>query len=53
MITLWVVVGLGVAGGILALIASWRGGDHTADLGVVSHQWLAEHRLGSGQDSRR
>ena len=50
----WIVIlGLGLAGGIAALATSWRRGDRTADMGAVSHQWIAEHRLGSGQDSRR
>ncbi len=49
----WVVIGLAVAGAVLALVSSWRRGDRPADLGAVSHQWIAEHRLGSGQDSRR
>jgi hypothetical protein len=51
--TVWVVVGLGIAGAVIALVTSWRRGDHLSDLGTVSHQWIAEHRLGSGQDSRR
>jgi len=51
--TVWVVVGLCVAGAVLAIVTSWRRGDRLADLGSVSHQWIAEHRLGSGQDSRR
>jgi hypothetical protein len=51
--TLYVVIGLGVVGGVIALVASWqRGGPHR-DLGTVSSQWISEHRLGSNQDSRR
>jgi hypothetical protein len=49
----WVVVVLGVVIAAIALVTSWRRGDQSTDLGVVSHQWIAEHRLGSGQDSRR
>ncbi len=49
----WIVIGLGVVGAVVALVASWRGGDRSADLGAVSNQWIAEHRLGSGQDWRR
>jgi hypothetical protein len=52
MSAVWVVVGLGVAGAIVALVA-WRRSDHAADLGAVSHQWIAEHRMGTGEDSRR
>jgi hypothetical protein len=51
--TIWIIVGLAVAGGVLALVTSWRRSDRLTDLGAVSHQWIAEHRLGSGQDSRR
>jgi hypothetical protein len=53
MSTVWVVLALCVAGVVAALISSWRRTDLTSDLGAVSHQWLAEHRLGSGHDSRR
>ncbi len=50
---LWIVVGLGAVGAVIALLAVWqRGGPH-ADLGTVSSQWISEHRLGSNQDSRR
>lgn len=49
----WIVVGLGAVGVVIALLASWqRGGPH-ADLGTVSSQWISEHRLGQNQDSRR
>jgi hypothetical protein len=49
----WIVVGLAVVGGVIALFASWqRGGPH-ADLGTVSSQWISEHRLGSNQDYSR
>ena len=53
MSALFVVAGLAVAGIIAALSTSWRRSDRAADLGAVSHQWIAEHRLGSGEDSRR
>ena len=49
----WIVVGLGLAIVVIARVTSWRRGGQPADLGSVSHQWIAEHRLGSGQDSRR
>jgi hypothetical protein len=50
---LWIVIGLGVVGGVIALVASrQRGGPH-ADLGTVSSQWISEHRLGQNQDFRR
>jgi hypothetical protein len=50
---MWVVIALALAGAIIALVASYRRGEHAADLGAVSHQWIAEHRLGPGEDSRR
>jgi hypothetical protein len=49
----WVVVGVGFAGGVFAMIALWRQSDRPKDLGAVSHQWIAEHRMGSGPDSRQ
>jgi len=51
--TVWVLVGLAIAGGIGAIVSSLRRADRPADLGAVSTQWIAEHRFGSGQDSRR
>jgi len=52
-LAMWIVIGLGVVGAVIALVAALqRGGPH-ADLGSVSSQWISEHRLGSGQDSRR
>ena len=53
MTTVWVVIGLTVAAAVVGLVAFWRRSDQPADMGAVSHQWIAEHRLGSGQDSRR
>lgn len=53
MSAVWIVVGLGAVGAVIALLASWqRGGPHS-DLGTVSSQWVSEHRLGQNQDSRR
>ena len=50
---IWIVVGLGVVGAVIAVIASLqRGGPH-GDLGTVSSQWISEHRLGSNQDYSR
>jgi len=48
----WVIVGVAVAGAVIAFVTSWRRGGRAADLGAVSDQWIAEHRLGSGPDSR-
>lgn len=53
MSAVWIVIGLGAVGAVIALVASWqRSGPH-ADLGTVSSQWISEHRLGQNQDSRR
>jgi hypothetical protein len=48
----WVVIGL-VLAGVVALVAAVRRGSRAADLGTVSHQWIAEHRLDSTEHSRR
>jgi hypothetical protein len=50
---IWVVIAVAVIGAAIALAASWRRADEPADLGAVSHQWIAEHRLGGGSDWRR
>lgn len=49
----WIVAALGLAGGVVARITSWRRAALPADLGVVSRQWLAEHQLDSTQDPQR
>ena len=51
--TLWVVLGLSATGATVALVTSWLRGSQAEDMGAVSNQWIAEHRLGSNQDSRR
>ena len=48
-----IVLGMGVAVTVLALATSWFRRDHHADLGSVSHHWIAEQRLGQGQDPHR
>ena len=53
MSTVLVITGVGIAAAVVALLASWSRGGKPSDLGAVSNQWIAEHRLGSGQDSRR
>jgi hypothetical protein len=47
----WIVIGLGVVGALIALATSWKRRDRLADLGAVSHQWMAEHR--QAHDPRR
>jgi hypothetical protein len=51
MTIVWIVIG--VAGAIAAVIARSHHRARTTDLGVVSHQWLAEHRLSQTPDSHR
>jgi hypothetical protein len=49
----WIVLGIGVAVAVLMLTTSWRRRDQSLDLGSVSHQWIAEQRMGPGRDSQR
>ncbi len=51
--TVWVLLGLGIVGAGIALVSALQRGDQRTDLGAVSNQWISEHRLGQGQDSRR
>jgi hypothetical protein len=51
--TIWIIAGLAVVGAIIALVHAWQQRRGDQDLGAVSHQWIAEHRLGHANDSRR
>lgn len=51
--TLIVIVILGVVGAALAAVAMWYRGAQAADLGSVSHTWIAELRAGDPYDSSR
>lgn len=42
---LWMVLGVGLFGLIARTVGWSRGRRRPADLGFVSHQWLAEYRL--------
>ena len=53
MTAMWVVVGLGVVAAGIALVSALRRGAQPTDLGAVSNQWISEHALGKGSDSRR
>ena len=53
MITMWALIALGVAAVVVAVVASSWSEDRRSDLGSVSHQWIAEHRFGTRQDSGR
>jgi hypothetical protein len=48
----WFVVGACVVAALVALVVARLRGYRQADLGAVSHQWIAEHRLGQGHDRR-
>ena len=49
----WIVLGIGVAVAVLMITTSWRRRDQQRDLGSVSHQWIAEQRMGQGHDPQR
>jgi hypothetical protein len=49
----WILMGLGVLAVVAAVFGWLQGRAQPADLGVVSHQWIAEHRLSQTQDSQR
>jgi hypothetical protein len=53
MTSMWFAVALGAVGAVVALVVVWSRTDRHADLGAVSSQWIAEHRLGQGHDGRR
>ena len=52
MIALWIVGGVLVAG-IVALLSVRQKSGQELDLGAVSNQWVAEHRLGQTHDTQR
>jgi hypothetical protein len=41
---IWVIVGLGIVGAIIALATSWARFDTHADIGTVSHPRIANQR---------
>jgi hypothetical protein len=53
MSTVLIVAGLGVLGSALAAAALWYRSTQPADLGSVSHTWVAELRAGEPYDSSR
>ena len=50
---MWVIIGLGIVAAGIALVSVLQRGAKQTDLGVVSNQWISEHRLGQREDSRR
>ena len=51
--TILVVGGLGVVGAACAALLLWYRSAQAADLGSVSHTWVAELRAGEPYDSNR
>ena len=49
----WILLAIGTVGAVVWLATSWARRDHYADLGTVSHHWIAEQRLGRGQNPQR
>jgi len=49
----WIILGLGVLGAITAMIGRSQGRGQQSNLGSVSQQWVAEHRLSQTPDSQR
>jgi len=50
MTSLFLIVGVGAAAVLVALLLRRGGRDTSPDLGTVSTNWLAEQRLGPGRD---
>jgi len=48
----WTAIIIGVVGLLIAALWSRTRGRNDADLGVVSHSWLAEQRNGRGDTQR-
>ena len=51
-IWLAVAAGVGIMLGIIRVVKSKRDA-HRLDAGSVSHRWVTEHRVGSGNDTTR
>ena len=51
--TLWILASVAILGVVAALVLSWQRYHRDQDLGAVSDQWIAEHRLGRINDSRQ
>lgn len=48
-----IVVGLGVVAAAVGVAALWFRSEQAADMGSVSHTWVAELRAGEPYDSNR
>ena len=53
MTIVWIVVGVAIAGAVVKGIFRARRLSSESDLGGVTHQWIAEHRLSSMSDAGR
>ena len=50
---MWLIIGFGILGALVVLVGLSQRRGRRADLGFVSDQWVAEHRLSQTQDARR
>ena len=50
---LWIVLGLGFVGALVRMIGWTQEHSRPPDLGYVSHQWIAEHRLSQADERQR
>jgi hypothetical protein len=46
----WILLAIGITGAVTMMTTSWLRRDQYNGLGTLSHQWIAEQRLGQGQD---
>jgi hypothetical protein len=51
--TIWILAAFAFLGAAIALVLSWQRHNKQQDMGAVSHQWIAEHRMGHANDSRQ
>jgi len=51
--TVWIVCGIAVAAVIIVFLRLWQKREEPSDMGAVSNQWVAEHRLGQLDDRQR
>ena len=46
----WIPLAIGITGAVTMMTTSWLRRDQYNSLGAVGHQWIAEQRLGQGQN---
>jgi hypothetical protein len=49
----WTLLAVGIGGAVVMLVRAWVRRDRYPDHGTVSHQWIAEQRLGQGSNPPR